>query len=162
MIKKVSLLDDFQLYAQLLNETFAIVAKDFGLTKENSPTNNAFVTARELKEQLTENRELFYIEGKDRLLGFVAIEQAKRDAKLFYIEKLAVHPDFRHRGLGKYLMEFASSKIEKVGGKTISVGLINSNEKLKNWYASLGYKEIGLKAFEHLPFIVCYMEKYLE
>ncbi len=30
--------DDFPVFGKLLNETFATVAKEFGQTKENSPT----------------------------------------------------------------------------------------------------------------------------
>ena len=30
---------------------------------------------------------------------------------------------------------------------------------LKNWYMSYGFRETGTKAFPHLPFTVCFMEK---
>ena len=57
MINKVTLRDDFYLLSQLLNDSFASVASEFGLTKENSPTNNAFITEEQLYAQLTDNLE---------------------------------------------------------------------------------------------------------
>jgi len=42
MIQQVTKQNDFDTLAKLLNEAFVTVAKEFGLTKENSPTNNAF------------------------------------------------------------------------------------------------------------------------
>lgn len=159
MINKVLLQDDFRPYAKLLNEAFATVARDFGLTKENSPTHNAFITSEELKSQLTDNKEFFYFLDGVHLIGFIAIEKSKRENNLFYIEKVAVHPYTRHKGIGKQLMDFATGRITELGGNKISVGLINSNTILKEWYKRQGYHETGVKTFEHLPFDVCYMEK---
>jgi len=158
-IKKVSLEDDFQLCSSLLNEAFATVAEGFALTKENCPTNNAFITGDELKAQLTENKEFYCLFEADDIVGFIAIEQSKRDNTLFYIEKVAVHPCYRHRGAGEQLMNFATMRIVELGGKTISIGLINSNLILKKWYLGQGYSETEVKSFSHLPFDVCYMEK---
>lgn len=51
MIKQVSTKDNFGLLSGLLNEAFRTVAHEFGLTKANCPTNNAFISADELKSQ---------------------------------------------------------------------------------------------------------------
>jgi ribosomal protein S18 acetylase RimI-like enzyme len=161
MIKRVSLQDDFEQYAGLLNAAFATIADDFGLTKENCPTNNAFITAEALKAQSTEYIEFYYYLDQANIAGFIAIEKSKRETGLFYIEKVAAHPGFRHKGIGKQLMNFATERIKESGGNKISVGLINSNTILKDWYRHQGYKETGIKTFEHLPFDVCYMEKEL-
>lgn len=59
MIRPVTLQDDFVPLAELLNRAFAPVAEAFGLTRENSPNHNAFITAVELKAQLTGNREFY-------------------------------------------------------------------------------------------------------
>ena len=98
MIKRINKHSDFTRLALLLNEAFATVAKEFGLTKENSPTNNAFITGDALQLQLTENRELYCYEEKGKPIGFIAIEQSSKEPDTFYIEKMAVHPDYRHQG----------------------------------------------------------------
>lgn len=159
MIQQITLQDDFSLLTKLLNEAFATVAKEFGLTKENSPTNNAFITDEELKFQLTDNREFYVYKNDTQCVGFIAIEQSLSTPGTFYIEKLAVNPDYRHSRIGLHLMNFASDRIKELGGKHISIGLIDSNTILKEWYGKQGYTVLETKHFEHLPFDVCIMEK---
>ena len=159
MIQKVDCQYDFDILAKLLNGAFATVAKEFGLTIENCPTNNAFITSEELKSQLTKDREFYVFEENFQLLGFVAIEKSSNTSGTFYIEKLAVVPSYRHLGIGRRLMEFASKRVQELGGKRISIGLIDANAQLKKWYAKQGYAEFEVKAIDHLPFDVCMMEK---
>jgi ribosomal protein S18 acetylase RimI-like enzyme len=159
MIKQITKQDDFVVLSKLLNIAFATVARDFGLTKQNNPTNSAFITSDELKAQLTEYREFYKYMDNGKPIGFVAIEKSLDTSDTFYIEKLSVIPDYRHLGTGKRLMDFASNRIMELKGKRISIGLINSNIVLKNWYGKLGYVEYAIKTFEHLPFEVCLMEK---
>lgn len=159
MIRKVNLKDDFVALAKLLNEAFATVAEEFGLTKENSPTNNAFITGEELKSQLTVDREFYACEEHKKITGFIAIERSLSTSGTFYIEKVAVLPTYRHSGVGLRLMNFASDRIASLGGKRISIGLIDSNIRLKEWYSKQGYTTFEVKKFEHLPFDVCMMEK---
>lgn len=162
MIRKVSAQDDFIILAKLLNEAFATVAEDFGLTKENSPTNNAFITGEELKSQLTDNREFYIYEHHGEKVGFIAVEKSLSTPGTFYIEKMAVAPVYRHYGIGLLLMNLATNRIKELGGIRISIGLIDSNAVLKEWYRKQGFAEFELKTFEHLPFNVCMMDKLLK
>jgi len=163
MIRKVHFHDNFNIYAKLLNESFADVACEFGLTMENSPTNNAFITEEKLRLQLSEKeREFFYFEENNVIIGFIAIERSSNKENIFYIEKVAVHPQYRHKGIGKQLMDFAIGRIIELKGEEISIGLIEANSKLKNWYKKQSFIEIETKSYEHLPFRVCIMHKYLK
>ena len=161
MIQKIDKHSDFIQLTRLLNESFAAVAAEFGLTKENSPTNNAFITSDVLYSQLSETREFYSYEDKKNFIGFIVIEKSSKELDTFYIEKLAVHPDCRHKGIGLLLMNFATERIAKLGGKRISIGLINDNVILKDWYHAQGFREFEVKSFEHLPFDVCMMEKMI-
>lgn len=161
MIQKINKQDNFPKLAKLLNQAFATVAEEFGLTKENSPTNNAFITGEELKSQLTDNKEFYVYKNDIGYTGFIAIEQSLNTPGTFYIEKLAVNPNYRHSGIGQHLMDFASKRIKEFGGKRISIGLIDSNTILKKWYGRQGYTVFEIKSFDHLPFDVCMMEKEL-
>ncbi len=159
MIKRVTSNDDFRSLAKLLNDAFMTVVHEFGLTKENCPTNNAFITHETLRSQLNEKREFYYFVENEALAGFIAIEHSSRDKSIFYIEKVAVHPDFRHQGIGKQLMDFASNRIKELGGQKISIGLINAHVVLKKWYKYQDFEEVEVKSLSHLPFDICMMEK---
>lgn len=162
MIRQVDEQSDFRALARLLNEAFGTVAEEFGLTRENSPSNNAFISGEQLKSQLTANREFYVYLEKDQPAGFIAIEKSMSKPGTFYLEKLAVAPEYRHSGVGRRLMDFGFERVKELGGARISIGLIDSNRRLKSWYARQGYTVCEIKQMGHLPFKVCMMQKEIE
>jgi ribosomal protein S18 acetylase RimI-like enzyme len=95
------------------------------------------------------------------LVGCVATKASKADKAIVYIERLAVAPDYRHRGYGGQLLSFALEHIGARGGKTASIGLMDNNQVLKEWYRSKGFVQHDCRHIAHLPFKVCYMSKNL-
>ena len=150
---------DLSAIVRVLNLSHGTIAEDFNFTKEDNPTNNAFIDEKTLREQLNNGIELYGLKMNNRLVGCIAIEKSKREPGTYYIEKVSVLPEFRHQGIGVRLMDFATAKIKDAGGQIISIALIDSNTKLKEWYLSQGFIETGFKDFEHLPFRVCFMRK---
>jgi len=51
--------------------------------------------------------------------------------------------------------------VKSYGGNKISIGIIEENTKLKDWYLKLGFTHISTRKFKHLPFTVGFMEKEL-
>jgi diamine N-acetyltransferase len=153
---------DLSEIVEVLTVSHGTVAKEFGFTKDNNPTNNAFIDKPTLKTQLLKGIDLYAMSENGKMVGCIAIEKAAKETDTYYIEKVSVIPEFRNRGYGVKLMDFAISKINELGGKIISIALIDSNTKLKNWYLTQGFKETLIKKFDHLPFSVCFMNKKLE
>ncbi len=156
--KRVISGDDLSAVVQVLNESHGTVARDFGFTRESNPTNNAFINESTLKSQLNKGIDLYtlLLDGK---IGCIAIEKSSKEPDTFYIEKVSVVPEVRNQGFGVRLMDFATFKIKESCGKKISIALIDSHTKLKNWYIAQGFTETGIKDFDHLPFRVCFMSK---
>jgi diamine N-acetyltransferase len=150
---------DLSAVVKVLNVAHGTVAKEFGFTKYNNPSNNAFIDEPTLRTQLDKGIELYQLTINKMAVGCIAIERSLKEADTFYIEKVSVLPGHRHKGYGVKLMEFAASKIKASGGKWISIALIDSNSKLKKWYNGQGFIETGTKDFTHLPFRVCFMNK---
>jgi diamine N-acetyltransferase len=151
--------DDLSNVVKVLNESHGTVAEEFGFTKENNPTNGAFIDEQTLKAQLDKGIELYQLKVDEKAIGCVAIEKSQKETDVFYIEKVSIIPEFRHKGYGLKMMDFAAEKIKKYGGKWISIALIDSNTILKSWYLNQGFKETGVKDFPRLPFRVCFMNK---
>jgi predicted GNAT family N-acyltransferase len=147
--------------ATVLNESFMTVAKEFKLTKENAPTNAAFITYDKLKDSIEKGVRLFGLSIDNELIGTIGIEKAKDNNETYYLERLAVLPKNRHSGYGKRLLDFSLDKIKKSNGKKVSIGIINENHKLKKWYTDYGFCEVQIKKYDHLPFQVCFMELLL-
>lgn len=145
--------------ARVIRDSFATVAADLSLNRENCPTHPSFTSSDELTQIREKGVKLFglYLEGG--LAGFVALEKA--DEKLCYLERLAVLPEERHKGHGGKLVGFACLRAEALGARRISAGIINEQEILKSWYKGLGFIEKEIRSYPHLPFKVCFMEKEL-
>jgi N-acetylglutamate synthase-like GNAT family acetyltransferase len=161
LIRRIDKEKDIDAAANVLRKANVTVATDLGFTRENAPTNPAFIDAGKLKEQITRDRMFFVLEKAEKIIGTVALERSKEEEGVFYIERLAVLPEYRHNGYGKLLMDYIMDRAMEKRGNKVSVGIINENTILKNWYLSLGFTETGIKKFEHLPFTVCFLEKEL-
>jgi ribosomal protein S18 acetylase RimI-like enzyme len=61
-------------------------------------------------------------------------------------------------GIGRALLDFAKEKVAEWEGNRISIGIIEENSVLKNWYLSYGFEPTATRKFEHLPFTVGFME----
>jgi len=145
---------------QVIRDSFKTVAAEFGLTEQNCPTHPSFITPDRLNDLKSKGGLFFGLFTSGQQIGFVAIEKA--DMELYYIEKLAVLPGYRHLGHGKTLVRFAQNYIRNNGGRKISITVIDEHTVLKKWYQELGFSEIDTKTFPHLPFTVCFMEMELE
>lgn len=148
---------EFEDCVKVIRESFITVATEFGITKKNAPTNPAFIESDTLAKMKEKGVRMYggYIE--DKIIGFVALEKARDDS--YYLEKLCVVPDYRHFGYGEQLIKYIFDTVKGFGGKKVSIGIINDNRVLKNWYMEKGFNETGKKVFEHFPFEVCFMEK---
>lgn len=140
----------------VIRNSFRTVAKEFDLTRKNCPTHPSFITTKQLLNLKKKGLSFFGGYLDEVQIGFIAIEKA--DMTLYYLEKLAILPDQRHYGYGQRLVEFAINYVQEHGATKISIGTIDEQIILKEWYKKLGFKEVSTKQFSHLPFTVCYME----
>lgn len=142
--------------AEVIRQGFMTVAKDFGLTEKNCPTNGAFIRKERLLEEMAKGHIIYGMLDKDRIIGYMQLE--KNSGELYYLQKLVVLPEYRHKGLGTKLLDYAKKQVAEMGGKRISIGIIEENTVLKDWYLAYGFNHTGTRKFEHLPFTVGFME----
>ena len=157
MIIEVTEDDALNSSVNVIQHSFKTVAEEFNLTIENCPTHPSFVTLQQPKELKAKGLRLFGLFEDANQVGFVAIERANET--LYYMEKLAVLPVYRHKGYGTKLVAFVLDYIKNAGGEKLSIGMINEHKVLKDWYRKLGFTEISTARFPHLPFTVCFMER---
>lgn len=148
--------DSLEKSVEIIQRSFQTVADEMGLTRENCPTHPSFITLEQLIQLKKRGFIFFGLFVEKEQVGFIAVEKA--DDALYYIEKLAVLPEYRHKGYGKILVETALAYIRENGGDKVSIGIIDEQSVLKDWYKEMGFGVISIKEFEHLPFTVCFME----
>lgn len=157
----IRLINDDELLVALdvIRRSFQTVAMDFGITKENCPTNAAFLARDRLIQEKESGSLLFGLFLCDKMVGF--IELYLHEDQSLELQKLAVLPKYRHRGFGKELISHAKKEAELCHKNVIKIGIINENTTLKQWYLSNGFIQTELRRFNHLPFTVCFMEFYV-
>ena len=76
----------------------------------------------------------------------------------YEMNDVSILPEYRHYGYGKKLLNFCKARVRELGGNKITIGIVEENTVLKEWYAANGFVHTGTKKFEHLPFTVGFME----
>lgn len=149
--------DELNTALHIIRTSFATVAEEFQLTRENCPGHTAFITFEKLQMKYNiGNRMYLYYLGSVPV-GCFSLKQLGYET--WELDHLAVLPEYRHCGIGKELLEFAEKTIQVQNGKLLKIGIMEENVKLKQWYMRNGFLSTGTKRFAHLPFTVGFMEK---
>lgn len=141
---------------KVIHKSFETVAKEYGLTKENSRGNAAFLSKDKLINDKKSGNLMYGFFKDEELIGFMQLKS--KDKINYTLENLSVIPTFRHFGYGKLLVNYAKEMVEKHGGSKISLGCIYENKKLCNWYEENGFAFKGKKQFKKYPYIVGFFE----
>lgn len=75
---------------------------------------------------------------------------------------MCVVPAYRHKGIGKELLNNAFEVARKLDCVKINIGIVEENNVLKKWYESFGFVHIGTQKFDFFPFTCGYMEKNID
>ena len=145
------------LLAALIRESFAGVAQRFGLTPENSPTHPSNCAPEWIRSAFAKGVSYYVIRNDEGPAGCVALENAGAD--VCYLERLAVLPSYRRRGLGKALVDHVMAKARELDAHRVELGIISADVELRRWYEKLGFSVTDTARFEHLPFDVTFMRK---
>ena len=159
MIIQVENKEHLNICLEIIRSSFITVAGECGLTENNCPSHTAFITMDKLKMQFDDGRPMFLFYRDDIPVGCFSL--AKCSDEEWELNNLAVLPEYRHLGIGKAMVNYAVKMVKSYGGNKISIGIIEENTKLKNWYLKLGFTHISTRKFKHLPFTVGFMEKEL-
>ena len=113
---------------------------------EHYPDKSSFVND-------AENMELYvYIENKKVIACislcnemdevYFPVSWVTKNNYNLYIHRLAVHPDFQKKGIGKALMDFAEKYAKKKEYKSIRLDTFSVNKRNLKFYESRGYQRL--------------------
>ena len=159
MIERVNSKEQLNTCLEIIHKSFITVAGEFGLTKDNCPNHTAFLPIDKLIRQYENGTNMILYHHNGEYVGYFSLVNNGESVEL---NNLSVLPEYRHLGIGKKLVEYAKNYVIKnTGAKKITIGIIEDNIILKNWYSSLGFIHTGTKRFDNLPFTVGFMELLL-
>lgn len=151
---------DSEILVDTIRKSFRNVAQRFGLTQENAPLHPSNCTENWIRADMNRGVTYFVAENENQITGCVACEMA--NPEICYLERLAVLPGHRQRGLGKALVNHVLSKAKELGATCVSIGIIAEHTELKEWYRKIGFVEEESKKFLHLPFNITFMSYKLK
>lgn len=83
------------------------------------------------------NDELFFVATENKTVTGTIL--AGYDGHRGWLYAVAVHPNFRHRGLGKALVRHAENALGAKGCMKINLQILHGNDSVCGFYAALGY-----------------------
>lgn len=146
---------------ELIRESFATVADEFGFTVENAPRFTAFATTEDrLRWHLNgEHRPMYAFYKDGAIVGYYSLLlQENNECEL---NNICVSPLHRHKGIGEELLKHAFLIATEKNCKKINISIVEENQVLRKWYESSGFVHTGTHKFDFFPFTCGYMEKHL-
>ncbi|MBO4783838.1 MAG: GNAT family N-acetyltransferase [Lachnospiraceae bacterium] len=147
--------------ATLIKKSFMTVADEYGITEENAPRFTAYATTNErlFWQMESEHRPMYVYEEDGELYGYYSLRIMENNE--CELNNLAVLPEYRHKGIGRQLLEHAYSVAKSKGCQVMNIGIVEENKKLRKWYEDNGATHLGTHKFDFFPFTCGYLKKEL-
>ncbi len=84
----------------------------------------------------------FVVEKDNRIVGYIGFWQIFREAQ---ITAIAVHPDFRRKGIGEAMLDYIIELCKKNSIEEIVLEVRVSNTIAQNLYLKKGFKKVGIR-----------------
>jgi len=159
MIREISI-KDLPDVVRVIRASFQTVADEFGFTEENAPRFTAFATTENRVKtwMIDQNRSVYGYFEEDRLVGCYNLNFVDDGCEL---GSLSVLPEYRHRGIGKKLLDDAVDRAKAKGLGKMLLSIVEENTVLRKWYEENGFTHTETKKFDFFPFTCGYMERDL-
>ena len=151
MIKEIDR-NDVAECVNVIRESFATVADEFGFTALNAPRFTAFATTEErLYWHLDgEHRPMYAFYDNGKIVGYYSLLlQHNNECEL---NNFCVVPTYRHKGIGEKLLKNAFKSAQELNCNKINIGIVEENKVLRDWYESFGFVHTGTQKFDFFPF----------
>jgi len=152
-------INDSRIITDILNKSFMTVALEFNFTKENAPRFAAFINSDVIEKQFGNGLKMYGYSLNNQIVACMGYSYYKD--QIYFIERVATLPEYRHLKIGRRLMEFAENKIIENGGQIAEVHVVDKNRLLIEWYEKLRYIEIRVDEIKTFPFNSLVMNKDL-
>ena len=78
----------------------------------------------------------------DRVVGYIGSQTVCGETDVMNI---AVHPDYRRRGIGQILIEELVREVKNLGSISLTLEVRSSNAPAVSLYEKLGFSQVGLR-----------------
>lgn len=120
----------------------------------------------EILRQRSERGELYVCVREGEVIGTLTIQGADPElwgndaGECLYLHTLAVRPDLRGTGLGRWMLEWVESSARERRKTRVRLDCLAHSESLRHYYREAGYEERGVKQM-NATWIAALFEKRL-
>lgn len=141
MTVRIATATDAEAIAALVNRAYEVEA--FFVAGDRT-------SAADVRRLMTEGR--FLVVGRDESSGDIAgCVFTSVDGDRGYFGMLAVAPDAQRHGLGRALIEACEAAARAVGGRVMTIKVVNLRTDLLRRYERLGYRATTTEPYVHRP-----------
>ncbi len=142
---------------EALHSAFGKSAEQFGYTKETYPSSAAYITLEELIDAKKSGVHMYAacVAG-GTVAGYVQLWKCADGNYAF--RRFAVLPEYQSLGIGRALVSHCRDRAALYGGKKMTLLMIDSNQKLKDFYISCGFSVTKTANDGTYPFTYSIME----
>ncbi len=79
---------------------------------------------------------------ENQVVGYIIYWHIKDDVQ---VNNIAVHPEFRGRGIGEALMKHVLEKVRRAGVTFVNLEVRTSNASARSLYKKLGFEILGIR-----------------
>lgn len=117
------------------NTDFDEVIELWRIVFPNAPAHNN--PASDIESKLKIQSEMFFVAvSEDKLIGTAMSGYDGHRGWVYYV---AVHPEYRRRGIGSALMREVERALTEVGCPKLNLQIRAGNAQVQSFYESLGY-----------------------
>lgn len=87
-------------------------------------------------------RNFFIARASDRIVGCAGFEKQNDTRRVYSLNWLAIHPDFKRQGIATGLYNFIEERVKRLGGRLILLNA-GSGETNRHFYRKMGFKKSG-------------------
>ena len=173
MIRKLTE-SDFTEAVTVICKSFMTVAEEFNITKDNAPAFTAFATVTKDNApaftafatdetklgtwMFDQKRPMYGCFDNGKMVGYYNLMIKDRECEL---GSLSVLPEYRHKRIGRNLLEDSLSKASGYGCTIMKLSIVEENRVLRKWYENQGFVHTGTVKYDFFPFTCGYLEKEL-
>ena len=160
MIRKLTE-DDLEEAINVICSSFMTVAEEFNITKENAPAFTAFATDMNRMRiwMFEQHRPMYgyFVDGE--MAGYYNLMIKDKECEL---GSLSVLPEYRHKHIGRTLLEDSLTKAAEYGCTIMKLSIVEENTVLRKWYEDQGFIHTRTVKYDFFPFTCGYLEKELK
>lgn len=150
---KTCTLTDLTILQKLSIETYTDTFAKFNTASDlEDYLNKAYNTAQLTQELTAENTHFYFLYLDKQLAGYLKINILDSQSEamgndFLEIERIYIRKQFKRRGLGKLLLEFALEKAKQFNKDKVWLGVWENNLPAQKFYQFMGFKRYSSHHF---------------